>query len=716
MSGSSRGILKVGLAGLGLLMFALGVAAWDPKLAQERQVALAIAGIGLGVVLALWGTLGQALLRAEVAQRSTEETLREREGFLQNLAEVSPMTIFAYNLVDSATVYSNRKVWQQLGYASERDALGEGGLPALLHPEDAEKFEELRARCDRAGEHEIVHSEFRLRRADGSFAWLANWVTVAERTSDGRAKLITGASVDVSEQKQAEAALAASEQRFRLLAEHAHDIVCRYEVKPEPHMAYISPAVESILGYPVQTFYDDPEMHWNVIHPDDRPELERLALSSPTGLNQPLTLRWLHRDGHAVWIEQRMVPVLDENGEMIAVENISRDVTEQRRLEQQLLQSQKMDAIGRLAGGIAHDFNNLLGVTLGYIDVLEREVPDTEKTREALDAISDVSQRAATLTRQLLAFGRRELARPRTLDLNRVISELDGMLRRVIPESIELETRLADELWPVRADPVQIEQMVLNLAVNARDAMPDGGRLLIETRNLERASVAVGSSGPGHEQMVVLAVQDTGIGMDEQTRARVFEPFFTTKERGKGTGLGLATVYGIMKQNGGIATVDSAPTQGTTFTLAFPRDESEPVSERTPARLAPARPGGGTVLVVEDEEMLRRLVVRTLERHGYSVLEAKDGPEAQTLVRQLEAPIDLLLTDVVMPHMSGHQLASWLSQQNPGARVLYMSGYTDDEMVRHGVRREKVAFIAKPFSPDVLLSVVHEMLFRDVRV
>ncbi len=715
MTRSSRGILKLGLAGLGVLMMALGFAAWDPTLASERQVALAIAGIGLGVVLALWATLGKALLRAEAVQRSTEETLREREGFLANVAETSPMTIFAFDVIGNRTVYTNRKLAELLGYApSELDALGEGWVLELLHPDDRKTWQELGKRYDAAREHEVVHSELRFRRPDGSYTWLANWVTVAERAEDGRAGLVIGASIDVSEQKQAEAALLANERRFRMLAEHAHDIVSRYEVQPEPHMAYISPAVESILGYPTELFYEDPGMHYKLIHPDDREELERLDRGSPAALEAPITLRWLHRDGHTVWIEQRMVPVLDENGQMIAVENISRDITEQRRLEEQLLQSQKMDAIGRLAGGIAHDFNNLLGVTMGYIDVLQRELPARESTREALDAIRDVTNRAATLTRQLLAFGRRELARPRTLDLNHVVRELDGMLRRVIPESIELDTRLAEGLWPVRTDPVQVEQIVLNLAVNARDAMPNGGRLVIETRNEEHGAIAVGAGHASPGELVTLIVRDTGVGMDEKTRVRVFEPFFTTKDQGKGTGLGLATVYGIMQQNGGAAHVDSAPGQGTVFTLAFPRAELEPTSERTPSRKLPRRLRGGSVLVVEDEEVLRHLVARTLRQDGYTVLEAADGPEAQSVLRHMKTPVDLLLTDVVMPNMSGHELASWLLQQYPGVRVVYMSGYTDDEMLRHGVRREQVQFIAKPFSPDELVATIGEMLGSDL--
>ena len=711
MSGSSRRILEIGLVGLGLLMIALGVAAWDPELAQERQVALAIAGIGLGVVLALWATLGRAILRAEAVHRSTAETLREREGFLENLAEASPTTIFAYNIIEKRTVYTNRRLLESLGYGPrEIEALGDNWLVELLHPDNVEKVRELGTRYDAAHEHDVVHSELRFRRPDGSYAWLSNWVTVADRTPDGRAQLVTGASIDVSDQKQAEAALRASEQRFRMLAEHAHDIVSRYEVLPEPHMAYISPAVESIMGYPPQAFYDDPELHWKLIHPEDRASLERLSRISPTGLNEPITMRWVHRDGHTVWIEQRMVPVLDESGKMLAVENISRDITEKTRLEEQLLQSQKMDAIGRLAGGIAHDFNNLLGVTLGYLDVLQRDLPGSESTREALGAILDVTNRAVTLTRQLLAFGRRDLARPRTLDLNEVVKELDGMLRRVIPESIQLETKLSEGLWPVRTDPVQVEQVVLNLAVNARDAMPEGGRLLIESCNVQRGAIAVGAGRVAGEELVTLVVRDTGSGMDEATRARVFEPFFTTKERGKGTGLGLATVYAIMKQNGGLALVDSAPGKGSVFTLAFPRAELEPESERTPARVRSATPGGGTVLVVEDEAVLRRLVARTLKQQGYTVLEARDGPEAQKLLRISRSRVDLLLTDVVMPHMSGHELATWVVQEHPATRVLYMSGYTDDEMVRHGVRREQVEFIAKPFSPEDLANAVHEML------
>jgi PAS domain S-box-containing protein len=382
-----------------------------------------------------------------------------------------------------------------------------------------------------------------------------------------------------------------------------------------------------------------------------------------------------------------------------------RDVTERKRLEQELLQAQKLEAVGRLAGGIAHDFNNLLTTILGYSELLLRGRPDDEELQEDVGEIRKASQRAASLTRQLLAFSRKQVIEPRLLDLNALVAESTGMLRPLIGEDIDVSTVFAPNLPSVRADPLHLEQVIVNLAVNARDAMPGGGKLLLETATLQRAE----SGATPAAECVSLRVTDTGSGMDEATRERIFEPFFTTKEKGKGTGLGLATAYGIVKQSGGDIRVTSERHVGTTFEILLPAVR-EPAAEEAPrrdGRMAPLP--GATVLLAEDEDGLRALNARVLEALGYRVLAASNAADAPALLERQPAPPDLLVTDVVMPGASGRELARRLRDRHPGIRVLYVSGYAEDASV------DDDAFLQKPFTPERLSEKVAELLTADVR-
>jgi len=395
-----------------------------------------------------------------------------------------------------------------------------------------------------------------------------------------------------------------------------------------------------------------------------------------------------------------------------------RDVTDRKRaeaalraLEEQQRQAQKMEAIGRLASGVAHDFNNLLTAILGSTDLLLEELPADHSGRLEAEETRKAALRAADLTRQLLAFSRQQVLAPQVLDINDVVTNVDTMLRRVIGEHVEVRTVQAPDLGAVRADPGQLEQVLLNLAVNARDAMPRGGRLTIETANADlddtyaaqHAAVAPG-------RYVMFAVSDTGTGMDAETQTRLFEPFFTTKEKGKGTGLGLATVYGIVKQSGGHIWVYSEPGQGTTMKVYLPRVEEaiEPIT-------APARPSGPlrgseTILIVEDQDEVRNLTRRLLEARGYRVLVAASGADALRIADQEAGRIDLLLTDVIMPGMSGREVALLLGPAHPHMRVLFVSGYTDDSIVHHGVLDPGVAFLQKPFTSQTLAQKVREVL------
>jgi nitrogen-specific signal transduction histidine kinase/CheY-like chemotaxis protein len=391
---------------------------------------------------------------------------------------------------------------------------------------------------------------------------------------------------------------------------------------------------------------------------------------------------------------------------------VAQDITERRTLEQQLRQSQRMEAIGRLAGGVAHDFNNLLTVIIGNTELLLKQVARGEPMWEDLKEISTASQRAATLTAQLLAFSRKQVLTPRILHLNTLVTDSSTMLRRLIGEDVELVTRLGVDLNLVRVDPGQMVQVIMNLAINARDAMPTGGKLTIETANAEldeayaRRHVAM---VPG--RYVMLAVSDTGVGMDATTQSRIFEPFFTTKELGKGTGLGLSTVYGIVKQSGGNIWVYSEPGQGTVFKIYLPRADETTDSKESSGRVSGQDLGGTeTVLLVEDEDVVRNLVRSILERHGYAVLGAADGTEAMRLLARHLGRVDLLLTDVVIPQMSGPELAEQVVASHPEVGLLYMSGYTDNAIVHHGVLDAGLAFIQKPFTPEALLRKVREVL------
>jgi nitrogen-specific signal transduction histidine kinase/CheY-like chemotaxis protein len=405
-----------------------------------------------------------------------------------------------------------------------------------------------------------------------------------------------------------------------------------------------------------------------------------------------------------------ITPVRDQRGEITHFIAIKVEVTERKRLEQQLRQAQKMEAVGRLAGGVAHDFNNLLTIISGYSELLLEHPGEVEPLRGYVNEIRNASGRAASLTRQLLAFSRQQVLAPRVLDLNAVVANVEKMLKRLIGEDIDLVTVLGESLWPVKADPGQLEQVLLNLAVNARDAMPKGGMLTIETANVEMDKSYAQrhfplSPGP----YVLLAFSDTGIGMDAETQARLFEPFFTTKEMGKGTGLGLATVYGIVKQSGGYIWVYSKVGKGTTFKIYLPR--SDEVAESEPRRNGvKAQSGTETLLLVEDEEAVRALVRSALKEKGYRVLEASGGEEALKLSEQYGGPIDLLVTDVVMPQMSGPELADRLANSHPQIKVLYISGYTDYAGLHHGALDLGAAFLQKPFSPEALARKVREVL------
>ena len=486
---------------------------------------------------------------------------------------------------------------------------------------------------------------------------------------------------------------------------------------PEQRTAFISSHVEQMLGYTVAQALLTPDFLPNIIHPEDRARaIAEAAAAFESGNGGISQYRLVARDGRILWVEARTTVVKNAEGRPVGMRGVMMDITAGKetdraksQLEEELRQAQKIESIGRLAGGVAHDFNNLLTAINGYADLMLEDLADDHRWRGAVTEIRRAGERAADLTGQLLAFSRRQLLQPRVLDLNVLVTESTKMLTRLLGEDIEVITSLDPTLGHVTADAGQLHQIILNLAVNARDAMPRGGQLTIETQNvvLDEEQLHL-SLPPG--AYVMLAVSDNGSGMDQETLSRIFDPFFTTKESTKGTGLGLSTVYGIVKQSGGTIFVYSEPGRGTTFKIYLPRSDKAVSATTEPRVEVDTLRGSETVLVVEDEEAVRRLIEQALRKYGYRVIEATNGAEALRVCENHDPPIRLMVTDVVMPGMSGRELAARVREQLPDLRVLYMSGYTDDTVIRHGLLDASMFFLQKPFTPSALARKVRETL------
>jgi len=501
----------------------------------------------------------------------------------------------------------------------------------------------------------------------------------------------------------------ADEQRLQLAAivESSEDAIIGCSLAG--HVTIWNRGAERLFGYSAEEVIGEitstnPRLHW----PE---ELKALKLVRKGESVPPFETVRRRKDGTEVHVSVSISPIRERDGRIVGASLICRDVSERKRLERQVVQSQKMEAIGQLAGGVAHDFNNLLTIINGYSELLLNRLPAGDPMRQLLSEINRAGERAGTLTRQLLAFSRQQVLEPKVLDLNAVVSDTEKMLRRLIGEDVILTYVPSPTVQPVKVDPGQMEQILMNLAVNARDAMPQGGRITIETRSVTLDEHYVQShpnARPG--QYAMLAVSDTGCGMDDATKAHIFEPFFTTKGPGKGTGLGLATVYGIVQQSGGCIEVSSELGRGTTFKIYLPQVQ-EPVSagkSLCSIRMMPH--GNETVLLVEDEDAVRSLARHVLRSCGYTVLEADDGQRAVQLVEDHRGPIDLVVCDVVMPYLGGRQLVERLSALRPALKVLFVSGYTDDAVVRHGVLASDYAFLQKPFTPTTLAQKVREVL------
>lgn len=631
---------------------------------------------------------------------ATQE-LRQSEEKYAKMIQSSPDAITLRTLPDRRYIEINEGFTRLTGYKPEEVI---GKTPAELDIWVEERpHREVLEKLGRTGE--VREEQFRFRTKTGE---IRHARVSATRVLIGSQLCMLSVSHDITDRIQAQDALLKSRSRFRSLIQDAPFAIYRATLGGK--FLALNPAMVKMLGYSSEAELMEHDIVGDIYRD---PEFGRKLVAEYWAYREfrDIEAEWKRKDGKIIAV--RMSGRWAENDEdrKPCLEVFAEDVTERRSLEKQILQVQRMEAVGQLAGGIAHDFNNLLSVILGQIEILQEQLSGNEPLFKRAETIRHSAGRAADLTRQLLAFGRKQVIEPRILDMNASIRNTEMLLRPLIGEDVELVLRPDASMGLVKADPAQLEQVFINLAVNARDAMPQGGKLIVETANVEVDEVYV-RQHPGARvgHYVMVSVSDTGVGMEATTLARVFEPFFTTKEPGKGTGLGLSTVYGIVKQNGGYLMTYSEPGQGTTFKIYFPR------FEKASASAEPAPPGEEfpkgreTILVVEDEAALRELVRELLEASGYEVLEASGAGEAIRLVENPACKIHLLLTDVVMPEMDGRKLATRLKKLSPDLRILYMSGYTDDVIARRGVLNPNTLLLSKPFTRSVLLRKVREAL------
>jgi PAS domain S-box-containing protein len=626
------------------------------------------------------------------------DALRESEQRYRDLVDQAPIGI-VQSMPDGRFLAVNAAFASMLGYDSPAELLQLRASEAYADPSDRARVMEA---FDRSGR--VSGLEVRLKQKDGT----PTWVRI-----DGRAVKDTAGKVDryeifaadIREQRRSAEALGASETRYRALMEHAQDAM--FVNDEDGIVQEVNRAAEALVGATRgqivgRTFLESLPIE------DREPVLGEFRKTLEHGRTLELLQVRIQRPDGTIVPAEATASVVEIGGKPFVV-TLLRDVSERNAMAEQLRMGQKIEAVGQLAGGVAHDFNNLLTAILGYSQLLAPELRGNPEHFAAIEEIRKAGERAAGLTRQLLAFSRKQILEPKALDLNEIVHHIQELLSRLIGEDIQVMMNLDPALGTVRADAGQIEQVIMNLAVNARDAMPRGGHLSLETANVELDETYTQTHIPVQPGLyVMLAVSDTGAGMDEATRERIFEPFFTTKEKGHGTGLGLSTVYGIVKQSGGYIWVYTEPGRGTTFKVYLPRVQvpAEPFVVPEPASLPAV--GNETILLVEDEESVRALVRRALEASGYRVLEAADGGEAVEIARSQS--VDLLLTDMVLPGMGGSEIAARIRDIHPRAKVLYTSGYTDDVIVRRGLMERGAAFLEKPFTPNVLARRVRAVL------
>jgi PAS domain S-box-containing protein len=631
---------------------------------------------------------------ARIIKERTDQ-LRESEERFRTMADNAPVMIWVsgpgklFTFVNKTWLdFTGRKFEQELG----------NGWAACIHPEDLPRWSEA---FDSAFDgRRSFQLECRLRRADGEYRSTLS-SGVPRFASGGALEGYIGTSLDVTDLQ--------SEERFRQLAENIDQVFWMLDLETN-QLLYVSSAFEKVWGRRSEPLYASLDWVSETVHPEDRERRDRF-LTKMRSEPADESYRIIRPDGSVRLIHNRAFLVYGPEGKPYRVAGIAEDITAKRDLEEQLRQAHKMEAVGRLAGGVAHDFNNLLTIICGYSQMVLDDGSAARPIRDKLEQILNAANRASVLTRQLLAFSRRQVLQPTLVNLNHLLTNMMSLLGPLVGEHITIETALDPAVSCIEADSHQIEQVVMNLAANSRDAMPNGGRFRVQTTMVASADVSFDGGGSGTGRYVRLRISDTGCGMDDRTRERAFEPFFTTKGLGKGTGLGLSTVYGIVRQNQGEIHIWSEPGRGTAFVLDFPAVPGiEARSETTTGQPPKGAAAAETVLVVEDEPAVRILVKQTLQQLGYTVLEASDGYEALRAIEGHGGEIHLVLTDVIMPLMNGRELATRLEVIRPGAKVLYMSGYTDDVLAFHGLSQPEVNFIQKPFTRSGLAEKVEMVL------
>jgi len=649
----------------------------------------------LAFISHLTGMLAEMGLK-RTRKKEAEERLRESEERYRALFSRAGDGIFIMSL-DGKLIDINESFARMHGYDTVE--LLQMNIKDLDTPDTSKRFPERVARL-MAGETLTIEVEH-YHKGGHVFPLEVS----ASLISFGGESYIQSFHRDITDRKRVEDALRSSEEKYRLVVENANDAIV---IAQDGRILYANPRFFDFIGESAEKLVGNTFI--GLIHPDDREWVVGYHTMRMRGEQAPMIyeFRLVNNEGETLWVENSLVLTTWQGRP--ATLSFLRNITQQKQLETQLIQAQKMEAVGRLAGGIAHDFNNLLTVITGYVELILGKQGKEDPFHKEMMEIKNAADKTAELTRQLLAFSRKQILQPKIIDLNDIVVNMENILRRLIGEDIDLLTDLGKDATTVLVDPVQIEQVIINLAVNARDAMPDGGQLVIQTKNAllddsfarEHPSVVPGPH-------VVLSISDTGIGMSQGTMSKIFEPFFTTKDKGKGTGLGLSTTYGIINQSKGHIVVESVQGSGTTFRIYLPKAEGVEPSYRK-ARSNDAMGGEETVLVVEDEPEVRELIREILVGKGYTVIVAGGGEEAVLLSDDFKEPIHLLVTDVVMPGMNGRELADRISAARRGVKVIFMSGYTDDVIGHHGVLGDGIEFLEKPFSPETMVSKIREVL------
>ena len=658
-----------------------------------------ISGASAAVAICFFGRL----ILTQYRQHRTFELLQASERRYRSLFEHNMAGVFCTTPA-GAYLDCNPAYARIIGYASREEVLASSPITLQASPALREERLALLRR-----QKTLRNMEVQLRRADGSFIWVLQNVTLMEDEQGN--EFIEGTMVDITERKLAEAKILDWKNRYEAAILASKLII--YDWNSSTNQVTFGGNVETILGFQAEEIGGVTNRWREFIHPDDldryTKEMNRVVATGVEPLHIEYRVR--RKNSSVVTVKDDGYFVADVAGNKMQMVGFISDVSEQRMLEAQLRHSQRMEAVGQLAGGVAHDFNNLLTVIKGYSRMVLDDPGRAEMVKTNVEHIDAAAERAAALTHHLLAFSRKQVLQPKIVDLNSLIENLDKMLHRVIGEDIELVTVAAPELGAVKADPGQIEQVIMNLIVNSRDAIPMGGQITVETANVQLDEAYTRDhDGVRPGRYVSLSVSDTGIGMDAQTQARIFEPFFTTKELGRGTGLGLSTVYGIVKQSGGHIWVYSEPGHGTTFKIYFARvDDAAEIIPHV-AKPSAASRGHETIMLVEDDEQVRELTYALLTHYGYTVLAAENAATVAKICAEHTTPVHLLLTDVVMPGISGREVAKQVSARWPNIKVLYMSGYTENSIVHRGELDTDTFFLPKPFTPAELANKVREVL------